>query len=63
MKIRVCSGFLRSGRGAAYDALVPPRISVLIPCYDDGATVEETLASIVEDEEVEVGRASCRERV
>ena len=31
-----------------------PRVSVLIPCYDDGATVEEAVASIVEDEEVEI---------
>jgi glycosyltransferase involved in cell wall biosynthesis len=31
-----------------------PRLSVLIPCYDDGATVREAVASIVEDEEVEV---------
>jgi glycosyltransferase involved in cell wall biosynthesis len=31
-----------------------PRISVLIPCYDDGATVGEAVASIVEDEAVEV---------
>ena len=41
-------------RGATYDALVAPRISVLVPCYDDGATVAETVASIVEDEVVEV---------
>jgi glycosyltransferase involved in cell wall biosynthesis len=27
---------------------------VLVPCYDDGATVEEAVASIVEDEAVEV---------
>jgi glycosyltransferase involved in cell wall biosynthesis len=40
--------------GAAYDALVAPRISVLVPCYDDGATVGEAVASIVEDETVEV---------
>ncbi len=30
------------------------RIAVLIPCYDDGATVRETVDSIVEDEAVEV---------
>ena len=41
-------------RGATYDALVAPRISVLVPCYDDGATVAETIASIAEDEVVEV---------
>jgi glycosyltransferase involved in cell wall biosynthesis len=33
---------------------VAPRISVLVPCYDDGATVGETVASIAEDEAVEV---------
>jgi glycosyltransferase involved in cell wall biosynthesis len=33
---------------------VAPRISVLVPCYDDGATVTEAVASIVEDEEVEI---------
>jgi glycosyltransferase involved in cell wall biosynthesis len=33
---------------------VAPRLSVLVPCYDDGATVGEAVASIVEDEEVEV---------
>lgn len=33
---------------------VVPRISVLIPCYDDGATVTEAVDSIVEDEPVEV---------
>ena len=54
MKIRVCSGFLRSGRGAAYDVLVAPRISVLVPCYDDGATVAEAIASISEDEAVDL---------
>jgi glycosyltransferase involved in cell wall biosynthesis len=43
-----------SHNGAAYDALVAPRISVLVPCYDDGATVGEAVASIVEDEAVEV---------
>jgi glycosyltransferase involved in cell wall biosynthesis len=48
------AGFLRSGRGAAYDAIVAPRISVLVPCYDDGATVGEAVASIDEDEAVEV---------
>src|SRR4051794_18089208 len=47
-------GAARSGRDAAYDALVAPRLSVLVPCYDDGATVGEAVASIVEDEEVEV---------
>lgn len=31
-----------------------PRISVLIPCYDDGATVQETVTSIREDEPVEI---------
>jgi glycosyltransferase involved in cell wall biosynthesis len=31
-----------------------PRISVVIPCYDDGATVTESVKSIVEDEEVEI---------
>jgi glycosyltransferase involved in cell wall biosynthesis len=30
------------------------RISVLIPCYDDGATVTEAVDSIVEDEAVEI---------
>jgi glycosyltransferase involved in cell wall biosynthesis len=30
------------------------RISVLIPCYDDGATVTEAVESIVEDEAVEI---------
>ena len=30
------------------------RISVLIPCYDDGATVREAVDSIVEDEAVEI---------
>ena len=38
----------------AYDAFVAPRISVLIPCYDDGATVGAAVASIVEDDAVEV---------
>jgi glycosyltransferase involved in cell wall biosynthesis len=33
---------------------VAPRLSVLVPCYDDGATVGEAVASIVEDEDVEV---------
>ena len=27
---------------------------MLVPCYDDGATVAEAVASIVEDEAVEV---------
>jgi len=36
------------------DAPVAPRISVLIPCYDDGATVSEAVDSISEDEPVEV---------
>ena len=39
---------------AAYDALVALRISVLVPCFDDGATVREAVHSIVEDEEVEI---------
>jgi glycosyltransferase involved in cell wall biosynthesis len=43
-----------TGRGAAYDARVAPRISVLVPCYDDGPTVKETVDSIVEDEQVEI---------
>jgi glycosyltransferase involved in cell wall biosynthesis len=30
------------------------RIAVVVPCFDDGATLEETLASISEDEPVEV---------
>lgn len=34
--------------------MVAPRISVLIPCYDDGATVREAVDSIVEDEPVEI---------
>jgi len=38
----------------ANGAPIAPRISVLIPCYNDGATVEEAVASIVEDEAVEV---------
>jgi glycosyltransferase involved in cell wall biosynthesis len=33
---------------------VAPRISVLVPCYDDGATVRESVDSIVEDDEVEI---------
>src|SRR3954470_17445413 len=33
---------------------VAPRISVLVPCFDDGATVREAVDSIVENEEVEV---------
>jgi glycosyltransferase involved in cell wall biosynthesis len=33
---------------------VAPRISVLVPCYDDGATVREAVESIVENEPVEV---------
>jgi len=36
------------------DAPVAPRISVLIPCYDDGATVGKAVDSISEDEPVEV---------
>ena len=34
--------------------MTEPRISVLVPCYDDGATVRATIDSIVEDEEVEI---------
>jgi glycosyltransferase involved in cell wall biosynthesis len=30
------------------------RIAVVVPCYDDGATVGETVASIREDEDVEI---------
>src|SRR3954466_1017095 len=33
---------------------VAPRISVLVPCFDDGATVTEAVDSILEHEEVEV---------
>lgn len=32
----------------------PPRIAVIVPCYNDGATVEQTIASIDEREPVEV---------
>jgi glycosyltransferase involved in cell wall biosynthesis len=34
--------------------IVTPRITVLVPCYDDGDTVVEAVASIVEDEPVDV---------
>ena len=34
--------------------IVAPRITVLVPCYDDGDTVVDAVASIVEDEPVEV---------
>jgi glycosyltransferase involved in cell wall biosynthesis len=33
---------------------VAPRLSVLVPCFDDGATVGDAVASIAEDEDVEV---------
>ena len=33
---------------------MPPRISVVVPCYDDGATVGDAVASIREAEPVEI---------
>src|SRR3954471_10161974 len=33
---------------------VAPRISVLVPCFDDGATIREAVDSIDENEEVEI---------
>jgi glycosyltransferase involved in cell wall biosynthesis len=32
----------------------PARIAVIVPCYDDGATVREAVASIAEEEPVEI---------
>jgi glycosyltransferase involved in cell wall biosynthesis len=34
--------------------VAPARLTVVVPCYDDGATVGETVASVREDEPVEI---------
>src|SRR5687768_17072796 len=39
--------------GTRFGGINRPRVSVLVPCHNDGAYIHETIASIREDEQVE----------
>jgi GT2 family glycosyltransferase len=47
-------GLLSAGPPAAKAAPADPRVAVVIPCFNDGALAEEAVASVQEDEPVEI---------